>query len=294
MLTLYPHIGVIFPSLEGGEDNVSVITGPSLPWFSGFKLTSEFDTLYGLAVILDSLSQQIPSIFDDWASGRFVICELGDDIIFTTDYDIDVDALSKYALEAWGATLKINRDIMFLKWMLPIGGSRVKQMAKPFARVLQQTLFNEDRYSGVEGGDRPPAVMRLALKARCTGLKNHPDFDRWKDPFLDIIRDLEYVKNGPPSYISEVLLGDKLALDCDITEVMNYANKQPKYFLNLQERAKYEPSAAFLASMWAALGVSTDQTPALEIRKIYDAALFSDPTSSDINRLIELTQYNVA
>lgn len=288
MRIIYKRMGIIFPSLEGGVENVTLITGPVRPWCSGFKLTSEFDTIYGLSVILDALDQIRPGTLEAWENGSWTIAELGDDIIFTLSSEIDVDRLAQIALESWGATLKVNRDLMFLKWILPLNGE-VKEKARTFARTMQQTFFNEDRYSGVEGGDRPPAVLRMALKARTIGLKNHPDYEKWMPELIAIMRRLPFVGEGGDDYINEVLLGEKLAIDRDLADIYAYAKKQPSYYLGLAERAKYEPSAAQMLRLWQELKVPIDNTPALEIRKIFDAALFSQPTNADISALMQYT-----
>lgn len=292
MKEIYPHMGIIFPCLEGGIENVSVITGPARPWCSGFKLTSEFDTLYGLAVILDCLDQLRPGTLDAWCNGSWTIAELGDDIIFTTAHEIDVDKLQELALKNWGAKLKVNRDLMFLKWILPLNGE-VKAKARTFARTIQQTFYNEDRYSGIEGGDRPPCILRMALKARTIGLKNHPDYSLWMPELIKGFSMLPFVQQGGSQFINEVILGDKLALDSDMAEIYNYARKQPGYFLGLAERAKYEPSASQLLSLWQEMKVPIDQTPALEIRKIYDRALFTEPTPQSIETLMRYTNQAV-
>jgi hypothetical protein len=288
MQVIYDKMGIIFPSWEGGVENISLVTGPARPWCSGFKLTSEFDTIYGLSVILDSLDHIIPGIMKRYLSKSWILCELGDDIIFTLDHQVDFSSVQEYAEKTWGAKLKVNEDLMFLKWMLPLN-NELKSKARPFARFMQQTFFNEDRYSGVEGGDRPDPVLRMALKARAVGLKEHPDYDLWMPKLLPILKRLKYVSSAPPEYISDVLLGEKLCTDDDQVAIMSYARTQPSYFLNLQERAKYEPSAAMLVSLWEQVGIAKDQTPALEIRKIYDKALFSQPTPTSLENLMRWT-----
>lgn len=104
---------------------------------------------------------------------------------------------------------------------------------------------------------------------------------------------LPFVSQGGSQFINEVILGDKLALDSDMAEIYNYARKQPGYFLGLAERAKYEPSAAQLLSLWREMKVPIDQTPALEIRKIYDRALFAEPTPQSIETLMRYTNQAV-
>lgn len=287
MLELYPHMGIIYPTLEGGVNNISMITGPVRPWCSGWKLTSEFDTLYGLCVILDSLDQTVcPGILDAWCNGSWTLAELGDDIIFTLASRKDMSEVQAYAEKVWGATLKVNEDLMFLKWMLPLNGE-VTRKARTFARVLQQTLHNEDKYSGIQGGTRPNEVLRVALKSRCLGLDAHPKYKQWMPSLIDILVQLPFVKEAGSEYIDQVILGDKLALDSDMTAMLQYAKAAPSYFLSIQERSKYEPSAALMLDMWQRLGIPIDNTPALEMRKLYDQALFTEPTAQDIARLMD-------
>jgi hypothetical protein len=129
----------------------------------------------------------------------------------------------------------------------------------------------------------------MALKARTIGLKNHPDYNKWMPDLVAIMRKLPFVHDGGDDYVNDVLLGEKLAIDRDIADIYAYAKKQPSYYLGLAERAKYEPSAAQMLRLWQELNVPIDNTPALEIRKIFDAALFSQPTNADISTLMQYT-----
>lgn len=288
MLTMYPHMGISYPNIEGDSNSISMIKGPARPWCSGFKLTSEFDTIYGLTVLLTALSKQYPDIPDQWRSGKFVIAELGDDIIFTSDLDIDVDQLSRDAAEEWGATIKLENDVMFLKWMLPLV-PEVPVKTRPFARLIQQTFFNEDKYSGTEGGDRPPAIMRMALKSRMIGLTNHPDFKMWWPKLEPILMMLPFVAEGGRLFIDEVLLGDKLLIPGDDVAILQFAKSNSTYISSLMDRAKYEPSAAALARLWEQLGIERDEVNHSQMRAIYDRALFTPPTNATLEALYQYT-----
>jgi hypothetical protein len=276
---MYPQMGITFPHYGGDPSMSSMITGDATPWCSGFKLTSEMDTIYGMTVLLSCLELQHPGITDMWMNDKWCFLELGDDIMFTTDFDIDGEKLAKDALELWGAKLEIIHDAMFLKWFIPVD-PQIPKLTRSFARFIQQTFYNEDRYSGVEGGTRPDAIMRLALMARMQGLQNHPHFEVWWPKVYAIVAKLKYIQSGTPAYKERLRSGTPSLSEGDESEILAYAQRQPSYFLNLRARASYEPSAAQALRMMEDNNLSLNMDPiAQQMRELYITALKERPSA---------------
>lgn len=255
---LYPLMEITLPSYSAVPNMVTAFGGMKSPWCSGFKLTSEMDSIYGLAVLLSCLDRQHPGLSDKWCAGEFVILSLGDDICFTSNFTIDQDKLASDALEIWGAKLKIQEDAIFLKWCMPIH-REVPKLCRTFSRVIQQTFFNEDRYDGIEGGARPPALLRLALQARLAGLSDHPDFKLWWPSLVKIIKKLAYMDSADSDYLKGLDKAAPQLSQADVREIYDYSLRTPNYFLNLADRAKYEPSAAALLALASRYGLQTDR-----------------------------------
>jgi hypothetical protein len=286
---LYGDMGIIFPSYYGRPGSATFLQGPVRPWCSGFKLTSEYDTIYGAAVLLDCLEQQIPGISDQWISGSFVFLELGDDVHFTHDGNIDAEKLRTDALSRWGAKLEIIRDAMFLKWLLPTS-PEIPEMTRPLSRFIQQTIYNEDSYTGVKGGDRPPAVMRLALMARMTALDKHPHFTRWWPAIYKLLLELKFVRDASPEYQNALRQG-KAVLDVgDEQVIFAYSQRESTYLDSLKERAKFEPSAAALLKILIDLGMDDAESPAdVGIRQQYVKALYDQiPGNIEFQTLFDI------
>lgn len=287
IMQMYPKMGVIYPSMLADRHSASFVTGPARPWASGFKLTSEIDTLYGLCVILWSLSKIFPNILELWIRGDFTIAELGDDILFTCSSEIDVDALKQVAMSDWGADLEVKRDTMFLKWLMPVDPS-VPLPTRSFARFIQQTFFNEDRYTGTEGGDKPSAIMRIGLSSRLVALKDHPHFSMWWPIILPVVRRLVYYTDASADWKSSVdACRVPTVSSSDAAAIQEYAQKVPSYFQKLVDRAKFEPSAAITVRM---LQENNDlaylANPASkEVRKAYAAAIAHTPTRDDVKEI---------
>lgn len=286
---LYPRMGIMFPDYYGDPRSVMIASGPVRPWCSGFKLTSEFDTLYGASVLMFVLQRQVPDIFERWRDGKFTFLELGDDIMFTIDQPLDAQRIADDALHFWGATLKLEEDVVFLKWELPVHPD-VPKKTRLFSRFLQQTLANEDQYVGKEGGDVPDCVMRLALVARSAGLADNPMFrDVWPR-VANILHRLPYVQSASDEFKRSVDSGRLVVTQEDAAGVLLYGKRSPQYFSNLIERAKYEPSAAFTLRMMQEAGIPVTQDPsAPAARALYVQQLFAAPTDADVLRLRSLT-----
>lgn len=289
-LKLYPKMGIILPDYSGDQTQCYHMMGNARPWCSGFKLTSEMDTLYGASVLLSALHRQIPTIYEDWTSGKFIFLELGDDILFTTNVLIDQERLAKDALQLWGAKLEIIQDAMFLKWFLPLDPS-VPKLTRSISRFIQQTFFNEDKYDGGEGGTRPDAVMRLGLMARLDGIVNHPDAHLWWPKIYEILLQLDYVGRSSDAYKVKLKNMQPSLDEGDTVEIMKYSERVPTYFADLTERSKYEPSAAHLLRLLEEQGLSKLLNPPSDIiRTIYLKELLRRPTSADLNKLLDYTR----
>jgi hypothetical protein len=289
---VYPMMGVILPNYFGNSSEASFLTGPAKPWCSGFKLTSEFDTLYGAAVLLSALELQHPGTIAKWESGAFTFLELGDDIMFTFPSDIDADKLASDAKSMWGAKLEIILDAMFLKWMLPVTPA-VPALTRSLSRFVQQTFFNEDRYTGIEGGDRPDAVLRLGLFARLDGLNKHRDFHKYWPGIAKAVSMLGYVSRSTNEYRDSVMRGEPAMQADDAQIILEYSMRVNNYLPNLIARAKYEPSAAAVVRELLKLGVVTqDQLGSDVFRKVYMDALFTKPSPRDVNVLATLATPN--
>lgn len=290
---MYPRMGVSIPSIYGVPGSASYITGRARPWCSGFKLTSEFDTIYGLAVVLSSLSEQIPDIVQQWIDGKFVLGELGDDVCFTLPKEIDTEKLAASALRNWGATLKLNVDCVFLKWFLPLHKD-VPKLTRPISRFIQQTFFNEDRYSGIEGGAKPDAILRLGTGARIFGLVDHPDIRKWWPRIWTILQELPYVRSSDAAWKAAVSRCTTPPISSeDAIAILKYAEAVPSYLGDIYERSKYESSAATLVNYLQSAGVKDIvHPPSPLIRKAYLEAFLATPTPTDVRELIKLAKPN--
>jgi len=283
---LYRTMSVAFPDYFGDSDCITMLKGPIRPWCSGFKLTSEFDTIYGASVLLSTLEEVRPGTLRQWEEGRFTFGELGDDIILTLDKEVDPKIFSQVALRNWGAKLEIIEDALFLKWMLPIA-PEIKKPTRPFSRFIQQTFFNEDRYDGVEGGVKPDAVLRLGLTSRLAGLVDHPHFSRWWPKLWPIVAKLGYVERSPEEFKRALASGKVPATSSeDIAEIAAYGERVPTYYYDIFERSKYQHSALELKEALERLGIAV-QEPANSkvIRQAYWDALYHRPTPNDIEVL---------
>lgn len=286
---LIGRMGVVTPSYRSLSGSCTRISGV-MSWMSGFKLTSEFDTLFGAATLLTALKlaggrngSPWPSVVDDWISGRFTFAELGDDIIFTLPYPLDIEKISKLATEVSGAILKVQEDTVFLKHMLPLN-SDLPHLTRLFSRLIQQTLYNEDRYSGELGGVRPDAVMRLGLYSRLNLLEHHPGFSKiWPVIYDSIISKVGYVKRASETYRNKLEHGSFGLDEGDERAIQLYAIQNTTYMEKLYERAKFEPSAAQLLALFVKIGAASADAPDhSSVRKLYLDALLTTPDRKSV------------
>lgn len=284
MKELIARMGVVTPSFSGTPNSSTWIYGV-MSWMSGFKLTSEYDTLFGGATLLASLDALGLNATKRWLNGSFIFAELGDDIIFTSDVPIDSEKFAAVAKEIAGAVLKVEEDTMFLKHMLPLHPT-VPKLTRPFSRLIQQTLYNEDRYSGEVGGIRPDAVMRLGLLSRLTKLENHPDFSTLWPDVVELLLKLGFVSRASADYRNALIKG-KFGLDVgDTEEIQTYAITNESSMARLVERAKYEPSARALLLLFIESGVQVEENPNhSQVRTMYMNALMHGPSPKDVTAL---------
>jgi len=285
-----PILGVAAPSYENTSRKVTWIHR-FVSWMSGFKLTSEFDTIFGLATILSVLEQMGVCSIEDWANGKFIVAELGDDVFFTVKKSMDMDLFAELAKKIAGADVKLFEDAMFLKRFLPMT-QEIPRLTRPFSRFIQQTFANEDKYDGEKGGRRPDAILRLALSARFESLDLHPMFSKLWPAVCELVEMLGFVRRSSPDYISNLRKGKVLLQEGDEMIILQYSEQNSLYIDRLRERAKYEPSAAALMARFSELGVSANQNPAsAAIRKAYCDAFFTKPTHKSVVELSHSTSW---
>lgn len=246
-----------------------------IPWLSGYKLTSEIDTIYGVATTLAALARQTPTrdIVEQWEKGEFTLYELGDDTIFrlpnAVNDTIDWDQFTRDAKALVGAEVKKDVAPVFLKKIiLNSGGS-----PRMFARVIQQTFFNESRNDG-----NPAIVSLVGFKARIEGLRAHPWFNEFYPALLDIVlktkfaRDLNLKDIQPDTALSDEhknLLADYAASLSGLD-----------WLAELKEQAKYSKAAM------DSLAIVLNSLPELQAldnkdRKLYADALNRKPTKEE-------------
>lgn len=250
-----------------------------IPWLSGYKLTSEIDTIYGVATTLAALARQKPTanIVELWEKGEFILYELGDDTIFKLSAEIndaiDWDQFTQDAKQMVGAEVKKDVAPVFLKKIiLNSGGS-----PRMFARVIQQTFFNESRNEG-----NPPIVSLIGFKARIEGLKAHPWFDEFYPELLSIVLQTKFAKDlsltdvQPDTNLSEAhksLLAEYAASLSGLD-----------WLAELKEQAKYSKAAM------DSLTIVLRSLPGLQDlenkdRKLYADALSRKPTREELELL---------
>lgn len=273
----------LYPSFN--NDSTTTAFYGSFGWFSGWKLTSEVDTLFGAATILMSLEALHPGTIKRWERGDFVFAENGDDIQFNWGSPLDERALADVALKGAGAVIKVEPDAVFLKNFLPVSPD-VPKLTRPFARLVQQTFFNEDKYSGDKGGTKPDALLRLGLMARMNRLPDHPWFSRWWPDVVPIIMMLGFVRRSSAAYRADLLKGRAVLDSGDELEIQKYAAINPDYLGKLQDRAKYEPSAQFFLEIYQSVTktVLTEATH-LDMRKTMVKALLTPPNHNSVSDL---------
>jgi len=277
--------GAITPSFTNTTDAVSFFNG-NVTLMSGLLTTSEIGSIISISLVLYALSRQDESFLKRWLNGSFVILVQSDDVLFTTDVDIDIERFSA-DLAKCGITAKMKEGSTFLKRFLPVG--HIKKLSRPISRISQQTFGNEDRYDG-----KIDAILRLALSARCDGVQNHPYFNKYWPTLLEGMRShFDYIKDLDwDSWIK----GKFVISPRDLKAIQEYATslKGAIDLTSLIERAKFDPSAQAMLDHLLAFGIDLSSliTDQIKARAEYVSDLFSTPTQDDIRKLLAICKWN--
>lgn len=278
--------GAITPSFYDTTESVSYFKG-QVTLMSGLLPTSELGSIISRSIVLYCLSKQFPQIVEQAFSGKFVILIQSDDVLFTTNEKIDLDRFTADAAKL-GITAKIKFGSTFLKRFLPLGP--VPKLTKPFSRVIQQTIGNEDTYDG-----KPNAILRLGLAARMINLKHHPLFSKfWPRLFgifeehFEFVREIENKKDW--------LAGDPILTSGDIRAIQQYAETAggSDTLTNILERAAFDPSAATVVEFLKSKGLDISFLEADQVtaRKAYTDAFFSAPKTDSLQTLLSFARWN--
>jgi len=278
--------GAITPSFLGVTDSVSYFRH-NVTLMSGLLPTSELGSIISRTIVLYCLSKQHPDLVERAFSGNFVILVQSDDVLFTTDKDIDIDQFKASAAKL-GIIAKVKAGSTFLKHFLPVG--TVSKRSKPFSRNVQQTCGNEDN-----GNGKPNAIHKLGLGARLIGLNGHPLFSKyWPRLFgiyeahFDYVKEIEHKK--------EWLQGTPMLTHGDIRAIQQYAESTSgdSVMTNLLERAAFDPSAAAVIAFLKEKGLALDFLEADQIRarSEYTKALFTPPGPDDLFNLLSFARWN--
>lgn len=271
-------MSVFTPSYAGTPGHTTKMSGV-IPWLSGYKLTSEIDTIYGVATTLAALAEQprMDDVVQRWANGSFILYELGDDTIFTLTKEendaIDWAKFTEDSKRMVGASVKKDVAPVFLKKIV----LSPKSSPRMLARVFQQTFFNENRNDGL-----PPIVSLIGLKARIEGLSQHPWFNDFYPEFIEIVLRLKFARE---LNLKEVIPDTPLSADHNRLLVEYAASLSGRDWLaELEEQAKYSKAALdSLALIKRALGSGYDLMT--RDRKMYREASLRDPTPDELKLL---------
>lgn len=278
--------GAITPSFTGATDTVSYFKG-QVTLMSGLLTTSELGSIISISIVLYCLSKQQPQLVEQWLAGSFIILVQSDDVLFTTNANIDVEKFAESAAKL-GITAKVKYGSTFLKRFLPVG--TFNKLAKPMARNVQQSIGNEDDYSG-----KPEAILRLGLASRTFGLDGHPLFKKFFPQLFDIYAShFAFVRNvdDPEQWKQGVCR----LTDADIRAIEQYAvtTAGDSIMTNLLERAAFDPSAANVINFLKERGLDLDFLIADQVaaRREYTEALFSQPTPTSMDSMLSLARWN--
>lgn len=283
----YRRTLLLLPSYSGNKWGVTSIS-EVISWMSGFKLTSEFDSLVALIALFSYLENRGTGELAKWEKGHFSVPVQGDDQIFSLDTPLDIDDYSDFVKKYLGMEVKAKEgDAMFLKNILPVLPS-VPKRAKSLSRFIQQSFFNEDKYTGIEGGTRPDAVMRLALMVRSQYLLNNPIARRFWPRVAEVLLTSSYVKTGGDAFRRSVMNGNIKISASDQNDILNYATTNDSFYARIAERSKFENSAAILLDVLHSMGLSSDNLDdlAMKQRQVVVNALIAQPSINDVNLLV--------
>lgn len=284
MALITQESSAITPSFVGDPGAVAIFSQKA-GLMSGILPTSELGSILSITFVLTALQRQRPDLVDKWFTGEHIILVQSDDVLTTVSGDLDLELFAR-AFESFGITAKVKDGPTFLKVFLPVG--KVKTIAKPFSRNIQQTFGNEDSYEG-----KPPAILRLALAARCNLIQGHPLFKTHFPSVLDMYADhFDYCKEVDRE---NWLKGDFTVSQTDLRAVEQYAHSVggSEALINILERAKFDPSAASILRYLTAQGLDLSFLEADQVtaRREYTHALFETPTNADHQQLLEICRW---
>ena len=263
--------GVTYPSWTGTADEATVLKGP-VGMLSGWKDTSETDSLYGLITCLTSLRLIDEKYLTDWEKGSFVILSQGDDILFKSKKEIDPDVYAE-GLKYGGAVGELVKGKTFLRKILPTDapGPSVPLIS----RLIQQTFYNEQDYTD-------DVIPRLALTSRAQGLDKHPKWSKVAPLIIPLIESLAAFSN----------VGRKGAdlfrfLPEDEEALTRYMKKHPGVIAELLARAEFQQSAADQVAVLKKIGFSLDDgsLPARQLRLESFKRMMTKPSAGSLGRL---------
>lgn len=283
----------LIPHPEGPERQTLAVMGISgMP--SGLKLTSEIDTLQNLCTALFMMERIEPGATKSWLAGRLIYPAQGDDgllMIRPQDVGKIPDAV-KEAQNVLGVEMKMFPDALFLKMMLPLD-PRLSSSTRPLSRVIQNTLYNEDNYTGVKGGNTPDAILRLGLTSRFDNISANPFAKEMWSKVTPIIRDLTFMRRSTDSF-NKNFVGMKAQLEArDMELILLYTKQVPNYAERLVERSSYDPGAQKMLDFLRKNGIdlSAEVPSNSNIRRAYEEALQSPPSDQAIRSIVSSTNW---
>jgi hypothetical protein len=162
---------IITPSPEGPKLGHAAMYRGRLGLLSGMKETSNLDSVHAQAIVLKYFIRKKMTTLADIASGKWpLFLNLGDDVLLSLPRSTNVADYEECCAEE-GVKAKMFKGNRML--MRHIRGGRDYAVA---ARVVQQTLANEDSYDHL-------GHIALALAARLEGLI-HPHFSKVVEDIL--------------------------------------------------------------------------------------------------------------
>jgi hypothetical protein len=287
--------GALTPAFVGGGSQVQRIGG-TLSLQSGMLWTSEIGSFISAAAHRATLRMMGEDKMADAIGNVPIFFGQSDDTLILTNKRLNED---KYVenMKELGLTIKFFEGSTFLKRVYPLGAlkSYLKQVPltgyRLYSRFLGNTLFNENRYDGL-----PACVIWLALSSRMESCTFAPYFNDFWPMIMDLILPLPIIRESPNT--GQWRAGDA-TLDFHTLQLVSQwaeSDKGKAWFMELIERAEYEPSAAAFFNIYDdALSLeeikAADLSQALKMRARYVDALYSDPTPQDMHNVLMLCRW---
>lgn len=235
--------GVAYPSWEGAEHASTVVRG-DMGLLSGWKVTSDLDTVYALITTLVALDQVAPQMTKDWFNDVPNIMALGDDVLMLTTAKLNSDGFNR-AAQLCGAKTDLKAGHTFLKKISTVRinqGDHTATMEEIplLSRIVQQTLWNEHPI--------PKSIIaRVGLLSRSQSVRLHPLWESEKDALTQLIRMMECFKEVPDPW-SPLSKREE-------TQLREYLTLHPGFQAELVTSAQYRPSAALMVQQLSSMGI---------------------------------------